>query len=408
MHGSSTLKAEASLIRAVTIVRALRARGPAFIATAGPDVIVGRLRAGPTPTDWDGFARAARAPAGFGQVGYLGYEAGAWVDALGTAGAGPVAPAWLGACEAALVFRADRPPRVVGNADAGAELLAVPEQDEPLRPPVGGAPVWSSAEAYRDAVRAVLAHLRAGDCYQVNVARRVAVPHPGDPLDVWRRLQSANPARRGMLLDTGACTVVCNSPELLLGVRGRQLLSVPIKGTLPADRPPETLLRSDKERAELTMIVDLVRADLGRVARPGSVRAGPRRVGRVGHLWHAMQRVHAELGAADDGRPYDAVDALAALFPAGSVTGAPKLRASRVIATQEAAPRGVYCGSMGWFGADGTASWNVAIRTITFPGPAPTEALLHVGAGIVWGSDPARECVETEWKARQLLAALCA
>lgn len=411
MHESSAPKAEASLIRAVTIFRALRQHGPAFIATAGADTLVGALRAAPLPVDWASFATAARAPVpgGFGTVGYLGYEAGAWVDDLRTAGDGPVPPAWLGTCDAALVLRADAPPRVVGQPAAGAALLAVPTAPEPARAPEGGAPQWSSAERYRDAVRAVLGHLRAGDCYQVNVARSVTVPHPGDPLEVWRRLQAANPARRAMLLDTGAFTVLSNSPELLLGVRGRSLLSVPIKGTLPAERPPGTLLRSAKERAELTMIVDLVRADLGRVARPGSVRAGPRRVGRVGHLWHAMQRVYAELGDAD-GRPYDAVDALAALFPAGSVTGAPKLRASQVIAAQEGAPRGAYCGSMGWFGADGSASWNVAIRTVTFPEPgiAPSRAHLHVGAGIVWGSDPARECVETEWKAQQLLAALCA
>jgi anthranilate/para-aminobenzoate synthase component I len=240
----------------------------------------------------------------------------------------------------------------------------------------------------------------------VNLARRIRVRHAGDAFDAWRRIRAANPARRAMLVESPWGAVISNSPELLLDVRDRRLLSVPIKGTAPrvartgCRMPPEVeaLLRSPKERAELTMIVDLVRADLGRVAAPGSVRAGPRRVGPVGHVWHAMQRVEATLA---DGR--DAVDAFAAVFPAGSVTGAPKLRAMEVIRALEPVPRGVYCGALGWFGAGGRAWWNVAIRTITL---AAGEADLHVGAGIVLGSRPAREYEETELKARAMLRAL--
>jgi len=395
------------MLEAAALFAVLRERGPAFIATCGKEILVGALTPSVPLGNWRDFACAARSHAAFGTVGYLTYEAGSWLDDLSVKPATPVPLAWLGACEAALVLIPGRPPAIRGDALAGRQLLRSHPQAV-VGEPTGAAPVWSSAHVYRDAVAEVLGHLRAGDCYQVNIARTVDVADPGDPLQVWLRLHAANPARRAMLLDTGAFTLLSNSPELLLGVKGSSLLSVPIKGTRPGDQRPDALLHSLKERAELTMIVDLVRADLGRVAKPGSVRAGPRRVGRVGHLWHAMQRVYAELDSRD-GRQLDAIDALAALFPAGSVTGAPKLRASAIIDALEATPRGVYCGSMGWFGADRSASWNVAIRTMTFEGPTlrPHVARLHAGAGIVWGSDPARECLETEWKAQKMLEALC-
>jgi anthranilate/para-aminobenzoate synthase component I len=403
----STFDLQLPMARAAALFAALRSRGPAFIATCGNEILVGALAPTKPLYSWADFAQVSRGPAAFGTVGYLAYEAGAWLDDLSTKPAPPVPLAWLGTCEAALVLSPGRPAEIRGDADAGKDLFGI-YPEIPVDAPSGSTAVWSPAADYRDGVGEVLRHLRAGDCYQVNLARTVDVTDPGDPLQVWLRLHASNPARRAMLLDTGAFTVLSNSPELLLGVRGTSLLSVPIKGTRPGHRRPDALLHSPKERAELTMIVDLVRADLGRVAKPGSVRADPRRVGRVGHLWHAMQRVYAQLDTRD-GRQLDAVDALAALFPAGSVTGAPKLRASAIIEALEPAPRGVYCGSMGWFGADGSAYWNVAIRTMTFLGPKlrPDLARLHAGAGIVWGSEPARECLETEWKAQKMLEALC-
>lgn len=382
---------------------ALRRLGPAFVAVDGARVIVGSLGALPPPRSWADVVQAAGSGRSGLAVGYLAYEAGAWVERIATVGEGPVPLSWFGRCEAVWA-RGGAGGSWIGSDEAIQATRRVGSEPIEEVGPSGAPPEWSPAGPYRDAVESTLRSIREGECYQVNLAREVHVRNPGDPVQAWLRLARDNPSRRAMLLDTGSFTIVSNSPELLLAARGRSLLSIPIKGTRPASVAPEVLLRSQKERAELTMIVDLVRADLGRVARPGSVYAGPRRVGRVGHLWHAMQRVHAEL---EEGRT--AVDALGALFPAGSVTGAPRIRATELIARHEGRPRGVYCGTMGWFGADDTASWNVAIRTMTFLGPQtrPDVAVMHFGSGIVWGSDPRRECIETEWKARRMLAALC-
>lgn len=329
-----------------------------------------------------------------GIVGWLGYEAGADFERMPEpAGARLLPDAWWGTVRAAAAF--DRAGHLVASRNIDDVALvrelpvlaprAVLRVDEP------------DPHIFLDGVAAVLEHLRRGDCYQVNLSRRLVVRGPVDPVGTWIRLRSTNPSRRGLLLDTGDGAVISNSPELLLRARGDRLLSVPIKGTAPLDAPRGWLLRSAKERAELTMIVDLVRSDLGRVAAPGSVLAGPRRVGRVGHVWHAMQRVEARLAAG-----FDVADAFAACFPPGSVTGAPKVRAMEVIRALEPVPRGVYCGSLGWFGP-GAADANVAIRTISVRGD---EAHVQVGAGIVLGSEPERELAECRLKAERMLAAL--
>ncbi len=389
--------------RCAEIFSRLRDCGPCFLAWLGPDLVVGRLGAPPPLTSWADVAALVRsappplAPGIPGHVGYFSYEAGRWTHPIATRTSAP-ADAFLAPCLGGVTFAPG------GVARSWGEGVEAPAPAVLLPQPHGRPPEWSSPAAYEQSVRIALNHIREGDCYQVNLARTVTVADPGDPLHAWLRLARTNPARRAMLLYTGERTILSNSPELLLGARGRELLSVPIKGTRPLAASPLDLLHSPKERAELTMIVDLVRADLANVARLGSVHAGPRRVGRVGHLWHAMQRVRATL---DEG--FDAVDALRALFPAGSVTGAPRVRATELIAALEEAPRGAYCGTMGWFGGDGSASWNVAIRTITFTGNVtrPDLASMHFGSGIVWGSDPVREREETEWKARKILAALC-
>lgn len=360
--------------------------------------------------NWRDYARSALsrpAPEGVpfagGLVGWFGYEAGPWTGrAPAPAASSGLPDAWLGEARAAACFdRATGACTLAGDADAVESLRAALADCPPAPPPAsprGRRVPHDDRARYEAGVRRILGHLRAGDCYQVNLSRRVDVIDPGDPLDAWLRLRARNPARRAMLIETPAGAVVSNSPELMLAVRGGRALSVPIKGTAPRTEGPERLLRSPKERAELTMIVDLVRADFGSVAAPGTVWAGPRRVGAVGHVWHAMQRVGCTLA---DGM--DAVDAFAALFPAGSVTGAPKLRAMQVIRELEEGPRGVYCGAMGWFGGGGEAWWNVAIRTITYIGGA---ASFHVGAGLVIGSDPAREWAETELKALRMAEAL--
>ncbi len=382
------------------LYRLLRQETPTFWADFGRDgSVVGSLHAFPcnTRVEWSRAlqlgASNQHTPFARGAVGWLGYESGAWFEEMPPpAATTPLPPAWWGSVVSWARFDG-LGRRVDGNSPVACS------PSEPPSAPSGRLAERPEPRQFTAGVRAVLDHLRRGDAYQVNLSRRLVVAHPGDPLDAWLRLRALNPARRAMLIETRAGAVVSNSPELLLRQRGTRLLSVPIKGTSPAHTSRAALLSSPKERAELTMIVDLVRADLGRVAAPGSVRAGQRRVGRVGHLWHAMQRVYAEL---EPGR--DTVDAVAALFPPGSVTGAPKVRAMEIIRALEPVPRGVYCGSLGWIGPGG-CELNVAIRTIQFAGG---EAHVHVGAGVVIGSEPERELLETEIKAERMLEALLA
>lgn len=363
-------------------------------------VLAGQIR----PPQWHSFASEnAPAPATMGHaspvpgaIGWFGYEAGTWFEPMrGPRVPPPLPDAWWGLVREYAVF--DSADRLLGTSPGllGETYPSLPE----IAPPMGRRCANSDRSEYENGVAAVLNHLHAGDCYQVNLARQLRVDSPGDPLQAWLRLRATNPARRGMLIETPFGAVVSNSPERLLQAQGPNLLSVPIKGTCALTTPARTLLRSAKERAELTMIVDLVRSDLGRIAAPGSVRTGPRRVGKIGHVRHAMQRIHARLA---DG--HDALDAVAAVFPPGSVTGAPKVRAMEIIHDLEPVPRGVYCGSLGWIGHN-TVELNVAIRTISF---VENVAYVPVGAGIVIGSSPAREFEETELKAVRMLASLCA
>lgn len=392
------------------VYAAIRGAGPSFWADRGRRwTVIGRLtNVGMVSAEnWRVVGRrrvngraatvgASTLPFAGGVVGWFGYEAGAWMERMpAPVGARVLPDAWLGECGSFACF--DQLSRVwFATPDLRGVVRAA--RSEPA-PPVGKPVLLDAGDrrAFEQGVTTILEHLRRGDVYQVNLARQVVVDAPGDPWTVWRRLRASNPARRAMLIETDDGAVVSNSPELLLCVQGGRLLSVPIKGTAAKSSDAVALLSSEKERAELTMIVDLVRSDLSRVARVGSVKTAPRRVGGVGHVWHAMRRVTAEL------RPgLDAVDAFAALFPAGSVTGAPKVRAMEVIRALEAAPRGVYCGAIGWFGDDGDGWWNVGIRTIQFAGE---QALFHVGAGIVLGSDPASEYAETTLKARRMAEA---
>ena len=239
--------------------------------------------------------------------------------------------------------------------------------------------------------------------YQVNLAWEQANIPIRDAQQTWLHLRKVNPALRGCYLRFEKTEIVSNSPELFLHIdpNSRRVTSVPIKGTAPAkggEAAKTELLESTKEKAELTMIVDLVRNDLGRVAVPGSVTASERTVRQCGDIWHAEQTVSALLG-----KNIDAVDTVAASFPPGSVTGAPKVRAMEVIHDLEQQPRGVYTGTLGWFADGGGAHLNVAIRTATI---LNGNARFHVGAGIVADSQPAREWHETLVKAQALVHSL--
>jgi para-aminobenzoate synthetase component I len=257
---------------------------------------------------------------------------------------------------------------------------------------------------YLDVVEEVLADIQAGDCYQVNLARRLDFYPPSCWIEAYLRLRSAHPAAFGALLVDEGHWVLSNSPELFLRVDGDQVETAPIKGTRPrisgADNglARRELSDSEKEKAELTMIVDMARNDLSRCCAPGTVQAGEREILTLPSLFHAQQRV---IGRLEHGK--DAVDAFAAAFPPASVTGAPKVKAMERIAALEPVSRGVYTGAIGCFSDGGNACFSVAIRTL---GAHEDQAHLHVGSGIVADSSPQLELAESGWKAEAMVAAL--
>jgi para-aminobenzoate synthetase component 1 len=263
-----------------------------------------------------------------------------------------------------------------------------------------------SRSEFEARVLRALRYIAAGDIYQVNLAQRLRIEGLGDPLATWAALRRANPAPYGALLRCGDAAVLSVSPELFLETRGGLVRTRPIKGTRPrvGDPPLDAarradLLASDKDAAELAMIIDLHRNDLGRVCRFGSIRVAHQRVLEVhASVFHTVAEVAGEL------RPdADALDLLRACFPAGSVTGVPKVRAIQIIRELEPVPRGVYTGAIGVLSLSGDLTLNVAIRTLQQRGPT---GLLHVGGGIVAQSRPAAEYDETLAKAGGILRGL--
>jgi para-aminobenzoate synthetase component 1 len=263
--------------------------------------------------------------------------------------------------------------------------------------------------AYCAAVERVRAHIRAGDVYQINLAQRFHAPFDGDPMQLYARLRTINPAPFAAAVDTGACAVLSSSPELFLRLdraAGDVIETRPIKGTrrrtgdAAADaRNRAELERSEKDAAELAMIVDLERNDLGRVARFGSVEvADAGCIESYATVFHRVATVRARLR---EGR--GAEDLLRASFPGGSVTGVPKIRAMGILEELEGLRRGVFTGSIGWIGCDGSMLLNIAIRTLVVES---RRVHFHAGGGVVLDSDPEAEYEETLDKGRALAAAL--
>ncbi len=397
----------------------------------------------PDEAFWDALERAlapvaevsADAPYAPGWIGYVGYEIGRRVERLpGCARRDTALPDLHLAMYPALLVRDhaegswslvwldhDDPPP--GWPEAIATLRAV-WNDARSRPASNGEPVDDtpgaralgkhrpdvSREAYLQAVDRCLGYIAAGDIFQVNLSHRIALPDAPAPLDLYRQLRRRNPSTYGAWLEFPSagepCAIVSASPELFLRVRGREVITRPIKGTRPrtgdesADRAArESLVASAKDNAELAMIVDLLRNDLGRVCTYGSVRVRDR----------AELETHPtvyHLVATVDGQLREGVGPAALLratFPGGSITGAPKVRAMEIIDELEPTARGPYTGSIGIVGADGRTEWNIAIRTVVYAGP---QASLQVGGGIVADSTPEAEYNETLDKARALLEAV--
>lgn len=299
--------------------------------------------------------------------------------------------------------------RAVARID---ELVA--RLDAPLRhaerppAPEGGPPIQSnlSADEYGGMVARVKEYIRAGDAIQVVVAQRFETPLRAAPFDIYRALRSLNPSPYMFYLQLGDQILVGASPEVMVRVEDGEITVRPIAGTLPRgtteieDREFERALLADpKEVAEHVMLLDLGRNDVGRVARIGSVAVTERLViERYSHVMHIVSNVRGTLA---DG--CDCFDAFRATFPAGTLSGAPKIRAMEILEELEPVRRGVYGGAVGYFGLAGTMDTCIAIRTMLIKDGT---VYLQAGAGIVADSDPEREQAECVNKARAMVQAL--
>ncbi len=268
-------------------------------------------------------------------------------------------------------------------------------------------------DAFEAAVRAAKEAIAAGEAIQVVLARRETRALPAGPggrhvdgIGLYRALRRVNPSPYLFFVRTPSFEVVGASPELLLQVEGNRMTTHPIAGTRPRGATPagdarlaEELAADPKERAEHVMLVDLGRNDLGRVARPGTVRVSKyMEVERYSHVLHLVSHVEGRLAPG-----LDALDALRSVFPAGTLSGAPKVRAMQLIAAAEGERRGLYGGAVGYLGYDGNLDTAIAIRSAVLKDGV---AHLHAGAGIVAGSVPEREFEETEHKAAALREAM--
>ena len=263
---------------------------------------------------------------------------------------------------------------------------------------IGNAGSSMTRAQYIDAVERALEYIAAGDIYQVNLAQRFTHSFEGSPFALFSALRSVSPSFYGAYLNCGDHFVISSSPELFLKQQGRWIETRPIKGTRARGRDAredeaikQDLIASAKEAAELTMVVDLERNDLGRVCEYGSVEVPAHRyIEELPTLFHTISTVRGRLRSGTS-----AVDVLQATFPGGSISGCPKIRAIEIIDQLEPVRRHVYTGAIGYFGVD-DIRLSVAIRTMTV---AHGRLHYHVGSGIVADSDPSREYDETLQKA---------
>jgi anthranilate synthase component I len=287
----------------------------------------------------------------------------------------------------------------------GSSMLR-PLQLDDAAPPATGQSSYSRPDFERD-VQRIKEYIVAGDAFQVLLARRIALPHDFDTTDLYRTLRTLNPSPYMFHLQLDGMELVGSSPELLLRVQEGRIIVRPIAGTRRRDGTPDAdarlareLLADEKERAEHLMLVDLGRNDVGRVAQFGTVRVTELLVvERYSHVLHLVSEVQGDLR-----HNISAMDALRAAFPAGTMTGAPKVRAMEIIDELEPERRGPYAGAVGYIAADGERmDLAITIRTCVV---ANGVASVQAGAGIVHDSVPDREWEETESKARALLTAI--
>jgi anthranilate synthase component 1 len=263
-----------------------------------------------------------------------------------------------------------------------------------------------SRDEFERMVRTAKEYIAAGDIYQVVLSQRFEAACGADPFTVYRALRHVNPSPYMYFIRIGGRSIVGSSPEMLVRVEGHRIETHPIAGTRPRGRTEEEdlrlaeeLKRNEKERAEHVMLVDLGRNDLGRVSAYGSVRVPTyMALERYSHVMHLVSIVEGKLS--DE---HDRLDALVACFPAGTVSGAPKVRAMEIIAELENRRRGVYAGAVGYLDFAGNLDFCITIRTVVIENG---RAYVQAGAGIVADSNPAAEYEETRDKARAVVQAL--
>jgi len=268
-----------------------------------------------------------------------------------------------------------------------------------FRPNGGAEGGWErDRESFARLVEEAREHIGAGEVYVINLSRRWEGSFAGNPARIYGRLRKLNPEPFRAYWEEEGFALALASPELFLRLRGRRVLTRPIKGTLPREEDPGRLLADPKERAELLMVVDLERNDLGRVCLPGTVQVSKLyEVEPFSRVWHLVATVEGVL------EPEAGLgELIMSVFPGGSVTGAPKVRACELIAGLEGRGRGLYTGAFGWLargkgGLEGELA--MVIRTLFF---RPGRIFFYTGVGVTWDSCPEKEAEETEWKARGL------
>jgi para-aminobenzoate synthetase component 1 len=332
----------------------------------------------------------------------LDYELGEWLEPAVVLPSPPDAPSSQSA-EAhvsrprltALVYRHVRHAGIepMPGADIAAAVTGTPVVQ--CRPGITRA-------AYMEHVEAIRAGIARGDFYQTNYTFPIEVETNVAPRDLYEAIAARHPAAHSAYIEDGTRRLLSFSPELFIARCGARLTVRPMKGTAPRHTDPQldqqaadALLRSEKDRAENLMIVDLLRNDLGRVAIPGTVKVEALfTLERYPSVWTLTSTITAQA-------PHATLEALLrALFPCGSITGAPKIAAMQQIRQRETATRGIYCGSIGWLAPNGDCSLNVAIRSIEMGSDG--RGIFGVGGGIVHDSDPELEWDECHWKARIL------
>lgn len=357
-----------------------------------------------------------RGPAGI--VGYVGYEASGWFEDLPPASTDPLSLPQASFVVPEVVLAFDhvrsslRVHPLVGSSRANElrkEIAHALKRGSPIIPPPArsGEPRPNHARrTFESSVERAREHIRSGDAYQIVLSTRFDGETEADAFAVYRALRLMNPSPYLYYLRTGETEIVGSSPEALARLEGRRAMLRPIAGTRPRGATDEDdaslaeeLVLNAKENAEHTMLVDLARNDLGRVATPGTVQVSSYRdLERYSHVMHLVSTVEGVLRSGAD-----QFDLFQAAFPAGTVTGAPKIRAMEIVSELEGEARGPYAGSVGYFGADGSMDQAIAIRTLVFNNG---RYAYQAGAGIVADSVPEKEYAEVLNKGRALSRAL--